>query len=55
MMEEKELNEKLAKLKGWTIQENSLYREFRFNNFNEAFGFMTRVALEAEKWTTTLI
>jgi len=48
-MEEKELNEKLAKLKGWTIQENSLYREFRFNNFNEAFGFMTRVALEAEK------
>jgi 4a-hydroxytetrahydrobiopterin dehydratase len=26
-----------------------LYRKFEFKNFSEAFAFMTRVALEAEK------
>lgn len=26
-----------------------LYRKFQFKNFSEAFAFMTRVALEAEK------
>ncbi|XP_032680843.1 probable pterin-4-alpha-carbinolamine dehydratase [Odontomachus brunneus] len=36
---------------GWTIQSDrdAIYKEFVFNNFNEAFGFMTRVALQAEK------
>lgn len=33
----------------WTEQNNSLYRKFQFKNFSEAFAFMTRVALEAEK------
>lgn len=33
----------------WTEQNNSLYRKFEFRNFSEAFGFMTRVAIEAEK------
>lgn len=33
----------------WEEKENSLYREFKFKNFSEAFSFMTRVALEAEK------
>ena len=33
----------------WQETENKLYRKFKFKNFNEAFGFMTRVALEAEK------
>jgi 4a-hydroxytetrahydrobiopterin dehydratase len=33
----------------WTLQENKLYRKFQFANFSEAFAFMTRVALEAEK------
>lgn len=28
---------------------DAMVREFRFGNFNEAFGFMTRIALEAEK------
>lgn len=34
---------------GWEEKDNKLYRKFSFKNFNEAFGFMTRVALEAEK------
>jgi 4a-hydroxytetrahydrobiopterin dehydratase len=33
----------------WEEKNNSLYRKFEFKNFSEAFAFMTRVALEAEK------
>jgi 4a-hydroxytetrahydrobiopterin dehydratase len=33
----------------WTEQNNTLYRKFQFANFSEAFAFMTRVAIEAEK------
>ena|SRR5688572_17277244 len=33
----------------WKEENNKLYRKFEFKNFNEAFGFMTRVAMEAEK------
>ena len=36
---------------GWTLEEGgkALVRGFRFTDFNEAFGFLTRVALHAEK------
>lgn len=33
----------------WTEKENVLYRKFEFRDFSEAFAFMTRVAIEAEK------
>ena len=33
----------------WEEKNNALYRKFEFSNFSEAFAFMTRVALEAEK------
>ena len=33
----------------WKEENNKLYRKFEFKNFSEAFGFMTRVALQAEK------
>lgn len=33
----------------WTEQDNSLHRRFIFRDFSEAFAFMTRVAIEAEK------
>jgi 4a-hydroxytetrahydrobiopterin dehydratase len=33
----------------WTEADNKLYRKFEFANFSEAFAFMTRVAMEAEK------
>ncbi len=33
----------------WQEENNALYRKFRFSNFSEAFAFMTRVAIEAEK------
>ena len=34
---------------GWKEEDNKLYKKFQFKNFSEAFAFMTRVALEAEK------
>jgi len=33
----------------WTEQNNQLYKKFTFKNFSEAFAFMTRVAIEAER------
>ena len=33
----------------WEEKDNTLYRKFEFKNFSEAFAFMARVALEAEK------
>ena len=33
----------------WIEINHSLYRKFEFANFSEAFGFITRVAIEAEK------
>lgn len=33
----------------WTEENNCLYRKFVFADFSEAFAFMTRVAIEAEK------
>ena len=33
----------------WKEEDNKLYRAFTFKNFSEAFAFMTRIAMEAEK------
>jgi len=33
----------------WKEENNKLYRKFQFKDFSEAFAFMTRVALAAEK------
>ena len=33
----------------WIEKNNTLYKKFEFKNFSEAFAFMTRVAIEAEK------
>ena len=43
----------------WTEEKNCLKKVFRFKDFTEAFGFMTKVAIIAEKmnhhptWTNT--
>jgi 4a-hydroxytetrahydrobiopterin dehydratase len=41
----------LARLTGWRLRDDGLAieREFRFADFGEAFAFMARVALAAEK------
>jgi 4a-hydroxytetrahydrobiopterin dehydratase len=40
---------KLADLPGWTLENGKLHREYRFADFVTAFGFMTCVAIFAEK------
>ncbi|MCC7503566.1 MAG: 4a-hydroxytetrahydrobiopterin dehydratase [Flavobacteriales bacterium] len=36
-------------MEGWSEQDNKLVRTVRFKDFSEAFAFMTRVALVAER------
>jgi 4a-hydroxytetrahydrobiopterin dehydratase len=33
----------------WEEKNNALYKKYTFRDFSEAFGFMTRVAMAAEK------
>ncbi len=48
-LSETEITEDLKKLEGWAIKDNKLHKEFQFDSFNQAFGFMTRAAMEIEK------
>ena len=48
-LSESEIIKGLEKLNGWTLIDGKLHAEFKFENFVEAFGFMTKVAIEAEK------
>lgn len=44
-----EVQEKLHSVPGWDVRDGKLHREFAFKNFNEAFGFMTQLAMVSEK------
>ena len=50
-LDEAEREEALSSLPGWSYdpEARALRRSLRFGDFGEAFAFMTRVALEAEK------
>lgn len=48
-LSETEITEELKKIEGWSIKDNKLHKEFQFDSFNQAFGFMTRAAMEIEK------
>ncbi len=43
--------QQLSELDGWQEVEgrDAIQKTFTFKNFNQAFGFMTRVAMQAEK------
>jgi len=47
---ETELAELLAD--GWSLVEDrdAIERSYKFKTFNQAFGWMTRIAMYAEKW-----
>jgi 4a-hydroxytetrahydrobiopterin dehydratase len=51
ILSESERTEALASLAGWTFDtgRNGIVKRFAFKTFSEAFAFMTRVALAAEK------
>ena len=46
-----EVTRKLKKLSGWKLIKgrNAITKTFKFKNFTEAFGWMTSMALYAEK------
>jgi 4a-hydroxytetrahydrobiopterin dehydratase len=44
-----ELETAIAQLSGWKLVNDKLNKSFKFKNFVEAFGFMTKVAIVAEK------
>jgi 4a-hydroxytetrahydrobiopterin dehydratase len=43
------VEQRVAELEGWQLEAGKLHRELEFADFSEAFGFMARVALAAEK------
>ena len=48
-LSESDIEKELKKLAGWNVKNDKLHKEFQFDNFNQAFGFMTRAAMEIEK------
>jgi len=48
-LSEQEIAAGLRDLAGWSVENGNLHRVFEFKDFSAAFGFMTRVAIAAEK------
>jgi len=48
LLTESQLSEELKKLSGWKVVQGKLHKEFEFETFVDAFGFMTKVAVTAE-------
>jgi 4a-hydroxytetrahydrobiopterin dehydratase len=44
-----EIEKVLPQLSGWSIVQGKLHKTFKFKNFIQAFGFLTKVAIAAEK------
>ena len=44
-----EINQRLASYSNWELKDTKLYRRLLFEDFVHAFGFMTQVAMFAEK------
>jgi 4a-hydroxytetrahydrobiopterin dehydratase len=46
---EVELGAHMAQLAGWSLENGKLHKKFQFADFVTAFGFITKVAIVAEK------
>ena len=44
-----EIRKELASLQNWDVVDGKLHRNFKFENFIEAFAFMTKLAIVAER------
>jgi 4a-hydroxytetrahydrobiopterin dehydratase len=47
-LSDSEIQENLAQLSDWNIENGKLHKSFQFDSFVDAFGFMTKSALAAE-------
>lgn len=48
-LSDSDIQSALAERTEWELKEGKLHRDFKFENFIEAFGFISRVAVHAEK------
>jgi 4a-hydroxytetrahydrobiopterin dehydratase len=48
-LDEQAIKEKLAGLSGWSRAGDAIRKDYKFADFAEAMGFVTRVALRAER------
>ncbi len=44
-----QIDKELKELPGWAIVEGKLHKEFQFDDFIQAFGFMTKASMHIEK------
>ena len=49
LIEKNQLDSFIEKNPSWIIDNKTIMKEFKFENFVEAFGFMSKVALLSEK------
>ena len=47
-LSQSDIESRLGALAGWTLSDGKLHREYKFDDFVSAFGFMTSCALTAE-------
>jgi len=48
VLDETQIADLLSEMPHWRVVDGALRRELRYENFSQAFGFMTRVALASE-------
>src|SRR5690242_295096 len=48
-LSQQEIQQQISGLDGWQVVNGKVSKTFEFKDFVQAFGFMTRVAMEAEK------
>ncbi|MFQ5573915.1 MAG: 4a-hydroxytetrahydrobiopterin dehydratase [Nitrosopumilaceae archaeon] len=44
-----EIENELKSLDGWSVVNGKLHKDFKFDDFNQAFGFMARASMHIEK------
>jgi 4a-hydroxytetrahydrobiopterin dehydratase len=48
-LRKEDINERLSRLPGWRYLNESLIKDYRLKDFQEAMGFVVKIALAAEK------
>jgi 4a-hydroxytetrahydrobiopterin dehydratase len=48
-LSEVEISSAIAQLAGWSVVDHKLQKNFKFRDFVEAFGFISKVAIVADK------
>lgn len=48
-LSDEQISNEIKKLDGWKVTNEKLHKEFIFDDFNQAFGFMTKAVIHIEK------